>query len=379
MDKYKLIDLIDKVNQGIASKEELKAYNEYLNKAIQSDNPINYVHPEEENELKVELMRRIASKIRVDEQPQRKISWSKIAVAASIIMALGIGGHLLISNKKPSDSPIYQAKTNDVLPGRNQATLTLANGKKIVLSKGLSGKLAQQGNTQINVNGASEVVYTESGANASVQYNTLSTALGEQSPYPLVLCDGTKVWLNSNSSITFPTAFNGNNRRVKITGEAYFEVAHNSSKPFSVKAGNQTVEDIGTAFNINSYEDEPGIKTTLVEGSVKVIANGDAKILKPGQRSVVTQNSITTQISDSEVETAWVAGRFIFHDGELHSVMRQLARWYKIDVIYDYEPDNVSIDGRFSKSRNILQVLKAFEQTGAVKFKIKGNVVRVTE
>lgn len=304
--------------------------------------------------------------------------WPRIVVAAAILLIISATGYFFIHEPAPQKQ-MAQIQPQVIVPGHNQATLTLANGQKIVLSKGLSGKLAQQGNTQISVNGAGEVVYTGSDVQAEVRLNTLSTTTGEQSPYPLVLADGTKVWLNSNSSITFPTAFNGNNRQVQIIGEAYFQVTHNSSKPFTVKAGNQIVEDIGTAFNINSYEDEPAIRTTLVEGSVRVTANGDAKVLKPGQRSVVTKHSIITQASDSEAETAWVGGKFIFHDEELHGVMRQLARWYNIEVIYDYDPGNVSIDGRFSKSRNISQILKAFVQTGAVKFKIKGNVVRVTE
>ena len=311
----------------------------------------------------------------INRQPK---PWPRMVAAAAILLIMSATAFLFI-HELSRQKQLAQIQPQVILPGHNQATLTLANGKKIVLSKGLSGKLAQQGNTQISVNGASEVVYTGSDVHVEAQFNTLSTAIGEQSPYPLVLADGTKVWLNSNSSITFPTAFNGDSRQVKIIGEAYFEVAHNSSKPFSVKAGNQIVEDIGTVFNINSYGNEPAIRTTLVEGSVRVTANGDAKVLKPGQRSVVTKNSIFTQDSDSEAETAWVGGRFIFHDEELHGVMRQLARWYNIEVIYDYDPGNVSIDGRFSKSRNISQILKAFVQTGAVKFKIKGNVVRVTE
>jgi transmembrane sensor len=304
--------------------------------------------------------------------------WPRIAVAASVLLILSVGAYF-ISHKPTQPEQTAQHQVAIINPGSNQATLTLANGQKIILSKGLSGKLAQQGNTQIHVNDASEIVYSESGKPNVVQYNTLSTAIGEVSPYPLVLADGTKVWLNSKSSITFPTAFTGSKRHVEITGEAYFEVVHHSGKIFTVKAGNQTVEDIGTAFNINSYNDEPAIRTTLVEGSAKVIANGTTKVLIQGQRTLVSAHSILLQTADNEAETAWMNGRFIFHDEELHSAMRQLARWYKIEVIYDYNPTNVVLGGGFSKSRDISKVLKAFEQTGAIKFKIDGHVVHITK
>jgi transmembrane sensor len=207
----------------------------------------------------------------------------------------------------------------------------------------------------------------------------MSTSVGEASPYPLVLADGTKVWLNSKSSIKFPTAFTGDKRQVEITGEAYFEVVHNAKNPFTVKAGNQTVEDIGTAFNINSYTDEPHIKTTLVRGSAKVSAYGIAKILEPGQHTLVTSNSIVLQNADNEAETAWINNKFVFHSEELHSAMRQLCRWYNIKVIYDYNPKNVFLGGRFSNSIDINKLLKAFEQTGAVKFSIEDHEVHITE
>lgn len=308
-----------------------------------------------------------------------RLLWPRITAAACILLALTISGYFLLENKASKSVQTAQNQSGEIVPGTSQATLTLANGKKIILSKGLSGKLAQQGNTQIQVNGAREVVYTESGKTEQVEYNTLSTAKGEVSPYPLVLPDGTKVWLNAQSSIKFPTAFAASKRHVEITGEAYFEVAHNAAKTFTVKAGSQTVEDIGTAFNINSYNDEPNIKTTLIEGAAKVIANGSSKTLTPGQRAVVTSNSFLIQAADSEAETAWMTGRFIFHDEELHIVMRQLTRWYNIDVVYDYNPDNVVLGGGFSKSRNISKVLEALEQTGAVKFKIEGHVVHITK
>ncbi|EHQ24911.1 FecR family protein [Mucilaginibacter paludis] len=365
---YKL--LVQRFSDRTATDEELEVFiklanegklDKYLTEAMNRDAAI--AAEDEANFLPPAKIRKL---------------WPRRIAAASVLLAISIGGYFIL-HKPAALKQTAQIQPQDILPGHNQATLTLANGKKIVLIKGLSGKLAQQGNTQINVNGSSEVIYTETGANTAIQYNTLSTAKGEVSPYPLVLADGTKVWLNSQSSITFPIAFTGKQRHVEITGEAYFEVAHNSAKTFTVKAGNQTVEDIGTAFNINSYGDEQTIRTTLVEGSAKVTANGIAKILSQGQRTLVTQNSLLLQTADAEAETAWMNGRFIFHDEDLHSVMRQLTRWYDIDVIYDYNPNNVLLGGGFSKSRNISKVLSAFEQTGAVKFRIEGHTVHITQ
>jgi ferric-dicitrate binding protein FerR (iron transport regulator) len=304
--------------------------------------------------------------------------WPRIAAAAAILFVISTGAYFLL-HKPAVVQQTAQLQLKGIVPGHNQATLTLANGQKIILSKGLSGRLAQQGNTQINVNGSREVVYSQGGSTAAVMDNTMSTAVGEASPFPLVLADGTKVWLNSKSSIKFPTAFTGNKRDVEITGEAYFEVVHNASNPFTVKAGNQIVEDIGTEFNINSYDDEPNIKTTLVQGSAKVSANGMAKILVSGQHSLVTPQSIVLQTADGEAETAWINNKFVFHSMELHSAMRQLSRWYNINVIYDYNPKEVLLGGRFSNTNNINKLLKAFEQTGAVKFRIEGHNVHITE
>jgi transmembrane sensor len=365
---YKL--LVKRFTDCTATDEELEVFINLVNKG-----KLDAYLTEAMND---ELGITIADEPVISQPAKTRTLWRPMVAAASILIAISFGGYFMLHKSTPVKQ-VAQLQPLKIIPGRNQATLTLANGQKIILSKGLSGKLAQQGNTQINVNGSSEVVYTPSGSNLKIEYNTLSTAIGEASPYPLVLPDGTKVWLNSQSSIKFPTAFTGYKRHVEITGEAYFEVTHNERNPFTVKAGDQIVEDIGTAFNINSYKDEPTIRTTLVQGAAKVSANGTEKLLRPGQRSLVTDHSFQLQNADTESEIAWMGGKFIFHDEELHSAMRQLARWYNIHVIYDYDPKNILLGGGFSKSRDINKVLRALEQTGAVKFKIVGHAVHVTE
>lgn len=368
-DEYYYRLLVKRYTEGTATDDELKVFIKLLNEGT-LDSYLSEAMDE------IDIIASGESIASFSSASKTRPLWHHLAAAASIFLAISVGAYFVL-HKTETQKQVVQNQPQDVAPGHNQATLTLANGQKIILSKGLVGKLGQQGNTQISVNNKSEVVF--SGSSTEILYNTLSTTVGEQSPYPLVLADGTKVWLNANSSVTFPTAFIGDKREVTIIGEAFFDVVHNSSKPFTVKAGNQIVEDIGTEFNINSYSNESAIKTTLVKGSAKVTANGTFKILTPGKRTLVTGGSILMETADNEAETAWMSGEFVFHDEDLHSIMRQLARWYNIEVIYDYNPKNIVLGGGFPKSVKISRVLKAFEQTGAVKFKIKGNTVRVTE
>lgn len=295
---------------------------------------------------------------------------AKVVAAASVILALSFGGYFLLKEKQSQQISYYK---NDIAPGHNQATLTLANGKKIILVKGLSGTLAQQGNTQIGINGQNAIAYAASATNADlpIAYNTLSTAVGEQSPYPLILADGTKVWLNAQSSITFPTAFTGKERIVKITGEALFVVMHNAKHPFKVQTEKQTIEDIGTTFDVNAYADETATETTLIEGKVKV--NG--MFLEPGQQS----DGIHIKTVNTKRYTAWRNGDFYFEDDNIQTVMRELSRWYNVKVNYEGDITTESFDAQISRNKNISDVLNILENTKGVHFKIEGRRVTVIE
>ncbi|MCR8556991.1 FecR family protein [Mucilaginibacter sp. BJC16-A38] len=309
-------------------------------------------------------------------QPQVQRSkwrlWPRIAVAASVILALSSGVYFFL--RKPSEQQSVSLVKNDIPPGHNQATLTLAGGKKIILTKGLSGKLAQQGQTVIN---ASENNITYNAKNQSrdqVSYNTLSTAKGEQSPYPLVLADGTKVWLNAESSITFPTAFNGKERKVTLTGEAYFEVAHNSKHPFKVEANGQTIEDIGTSFDVNAYANEPTFKTTLVEGSIKI----NNITLIPGQQARNTNGTIKV-ISEvnTKVYTAWKDGYFRYELETLPEIMREFARWYKVDVVFATPPTDQQFNMKVSRKATLNRALQILAN-GGIRYKLEGNKLTIT-
>jgi transmembrane sensor len=230
-------------------------------------------------------------------------------------------------------------------------------------------KLAQ-GSTAIQINNG--ITYTTGiTAKAKTAYNTLSTAIGEQSPYPLILSDGSKVWLNAQSSITFPTAFNGKERIVKIIGEALFEVAHNTKQPFKVLTDKQTIEDIGTTFDVNAYADEPTAKTTLIEGKVKV--NG--MFLEPGQQS----DGSHIKTVNTKRFIAWKSGDFYFEDDNIQTVMRQLSRWYNIEISSEGDVTTNGFNAQISRSKNISAILHILENTKGVHFKIEGRRVTVIE
>ena len=264
-----------------------------------------------------------------------------IAAAAIILILAGAAWWYTSQDPNaPDKHPTAPAiAKNDVPPGGNHAVLTLSNGRSIVLDSAGNGILTQDGNAVVHKLSNGQLAYEaaashEPRATSEIVYNTLSTPKGGQ--YQLTLPDGSRVWLNAASSITYPTAFTGADRMVTITGEAYFEVIHNQQKPFRVRSGQQVTEDIGTSFNINAYADEPSIRTTLIDGKVKVSKDKAAHILSPGEQ-LSLQNDHFGPVMHADVQQvlAWKNGIFSFHDADLSTVMRQLARWYDIEVAYE--------------------------------------------
>lgn len=379
MDKQLLEELIDKANQGIATDEELARLNAYLEQAIAHNDTWNEQIMGSETEVMQDVFDRIKRK--TQPAPVYRL-WLRIAAAASIILMLSAGIYFIFRPAKPQQLARVE---QDIAPAGNRATLTLSNGQKIILTGGLRGKLAQQGKTLVKVNGGNSIVYIKladaGDENEPVQYNTLTTMRGEQSPYPLILADGTKVWLNAASSITFPTAFTGKERRVQITGEAYFDVVHNPRQPFYVAANGETVQDIGTEFNINAYTDEPAIVTTLIKGSVGITKARDYKKLSPGQQSVIMANDDNIQVQQADLEQAlaWKTGLFVFNNESLESIMRKVSRWYNVDVIYKDVDKNKLFWGSMSRYNNISQALRQLELTGEVHFIIEGRRLIATK
>ena len=304
--------------------------------------------------------------------------------AAAILLFIATGAYLYIQNNRYTEPQVVKKDqpVNDALPGTTKAVLTLADGSHVIIDSVQQGQLAIQGSSTVQRE-QGVIAYNENspGKNQqgkqSVLYNTLTTARGEQAP-PLVLGDGTKVWLNAMSSIRFPVVFTGNTRTVEITGEAYFEIAKNAAMPFHVKVNEMDVEALGTQFNVNAYADEPDVRTTLIEGSVKV-TNRESIILKPGEQAVLASHSSLTIDHSPNIDQvmAWKRGLFDFNHASLQTVLRQLARWYDIEVIFEGNIPNRSFRGKITRDLNLSQVINILQDLD-IKFRIEGKKLLVS-
>ena len=328
------------------------------------------------------LLEAIHSKIGSKSKPVRRrvIPLRKLAVAASIIGVILLSG-LLLFNRSGQNSFVKEKVNskrfkNDVSPGGNKATLTLADGSTIVLDEAQNGTLAQQGNSKI-IKLEGKLSYDPINKNPKeVVYNTISTPNGGQ--YQLELADGSLVWLNATSSIRFPTTFVGKERRIEITGEAYFEIAKNREMPFVVTVNGAEVQVLGTHFNINAYNDEDNVKTTLLEGSVKFASGDNSNTLKPGQQSQLAKNGTIKVANDVNVDevVAWKNGLFAFENASIETVMRQFSRWYDVEIEYRGKTDDLFI-AEMRRNIKLSDALKALELTGKVKFDIEGKKIIV--
>lgn len=302
----------------------------------------------------------------------------RAGVAASIVFCIAIVGYLFHQSEQQANN---QKTNHDIAPGKIEATLTLANGEKIKLSDVGNGLLGKQPGVNITKTASGQIVYqiTDDGK-GSGDINTLETAKGQTCR--LLLPDGTEIWLNAASSLKYPTTFDAASpRMVTLSGEAYFEVSRDLSRPFVVNTENQEIKVLGTHFNVNSYKDEPSTTTTLLSGSVQVSGlNLKQKILKPGEQSILTEGQIQVKKANIEEAVAWKNEEFIFSGDDFRTVMRKIARWYNIEVIYEASaPINLKLGGFSSRSRNISTVLKMMVKTGEVHFRIEGRKVFVSK
>jgi ferric-dicitrate binding protein FerR (iron transport regulator) len=293
--------------------------------------------------------------------------------AAAILLLLGVAGVTTwyIRHEAPKPDSLSQTERfkNEVAPGHSGGVLTLSNGRQIVLDSTGNGVLAKDGNVQL-VKKDGQVSYE--GATGQALYNHITTGNGQQ--WQLALNDGTKVWLNAASSISYPVAFAGADREVEITGEAYFEVGRDAAHPFHVKVGGQLVEVLGTHFNINAYSDEGVIKTTLLEGSVKM----QSAVIEPGQQIQVSEGGKIKVVKDADTEqaVAWKNGLFQFDNADIQFVMRQIGRWYNVDIRYPGGIPQRSFGGAMQRSLPLTKVLTLLEDNN-VKFTIEGNRINV--
>ena len=304
----------------------------------------------------------------------KKIAWA--AAASFIIIVLGF-----FFWNKLNWEPTIMSNLNtpaEILPGGNRATLTLANGSVIPLDTLADGTIADQGNVQvIKLNG--QLQYQSAGTENVSAYNTIQTPKGGK--YKIILADGTTVWLNASSSLKFPVAFIGNERKVELTGEGFFDVTKDAKKPFRVLLENgEKIEVLGTSFNVNAYQDETHLRTTLLEGKITFTKNSISKTIYPGQQISVSSNNINAidvlDNIDTDEVTAWKNDLFIFSSNDIKSIMRQISRWYDVEIVYSGEMKNDKFSGIVSSKTNLSQVLKIMEE-GGMKFKIEGKKITV--
>lgn len=324
-----------------------------------------------------ETLRAILQQERVMKPVRGNKRWWPAAAAAAVLIF--IASYYWMGNQMSANEEIEELPAPYVIkPGGNKAVLTLADGSHIELDSSREGTLTTQGSALVVNNSSSILTYGANKNSTGEQvYNTLSTPRGGQ--YCLVLSDGTKVWLNANSSIRFPATFNGDTRSVSIKGEAYFEVAKNKAKPFLVTAKEATIAVLGTHFNIMAYEDESMMTTTLLEGAVKVSKGDRFKILKPGVQAQILEDGIMkTEVVDVDEEMAWKNGWFNFNSWDIQRIMRQISRWYDIDVVYEGKMPTGHYSGIVSRENNISQVLQIMK-AGGVDFKIEGRRIIVSE
>lgn len=379
MQREELKAILEKIRSGVYSKEE-EAVAKYWLHHLNHKESVEYNEPQLD-QIGQDMWSNIMAGHEKNTAKVNKL-WSRIVVAASIIITVAAGIWFFQSSVTTNHKDIIAAQS--ILPGANRATLTLANGKTINLSDAKSGVII--GAKQLAYNDGSLIQDGNSNGNLTgTEQIQLTTPRG--GTYQVQLPDGTKVWLNAASSLSYNTILKDGNkaRKVKLNGEAYFEVAKVLNKdkgtrmPFIVESKNQQVEVLGTHFNLNSYTDERDSKTTLLEGSVKVTALKAEMILKPGEQAVLMSGTnLSTSTVDVEQVVAWKNGVFVFRDENLESIMRKISRWYDVEVLYSNDaPMDATFGGYVSRSRNLFAVLERMEKTGQVKFKITGRQLTV--
>lgn len=292
--------------------------------------------------------------------PVKRMYYWRWAAAAIVLLVLAGGIYRL--TEQPKRTPPTVAHSGAIAPGKQGAVLMLADGSTVLLDSMKNGVVASQAGTNVVLNNGQVVYDANTASTTAIAYNTISTPRGRQ--FSVVLPDGTKVWLNAASSLRYPVAFSGNTREVRITGEAYFEVAADAAKPFSVHFHEKgVVEVLGTAFNVNAYTDEPIIKTTLLQGSIRV---NKQQVLQPGEQANIDKNGSITVDNNAETENAiaWKKGLFMMSSTDLPALFRQISRWYDIEVDMKGELPKRSFGGTIDRDVNLSDVIEALNIYG---------------
>jgi transmembrane sensor len=383
MTKEEAKALILKYNSGLCSDGERELVEDWYSQfAIDEASGLS---ESDFDQIGVEMWAGLPDEVKGNAGRSRTVKlWPRIAAAAAVLLVVGLGvffyNYYTNTLRHPDAGQDLGLAGHDLNPGSNKAYLILSNGKRVSLTDAANGAIAKEAGVEITKTADGKVVYAprhpEFSSGSRTGYsdvlNTIETPKGGQ--YQVRLPDGSKVWLNAASKLIYPVSFIGRGQReVTLSGEAYFEIAKDKSHPFHVKTLKQDVEVLGTHFNINSYADEPNTKTTLLEGSVKV---NDA-ILKPGQQSVLAGGKIKVIPADLEEAVAWKNGLFRFENADLPTVMRQIARWYDVDIVYPAQIPAGTFTGEVYRNMTASKVLDGIGFTG-VKFKIEGKKIIIT-
>lgn len=350
-----------------------RVYEEVISGKWPPAEELNYYHNISEEEQWERLMMKVDLPVRVLPPVNRFRRFFYRWSVAAILVGLASGIFYIWQREQEARPELAKVTLADITPGRQGAVLTLADGSVVPLDSLANGVVASQQGTQAILSNGQLSYQPGNNTDAPARYNTVTTPNGRQ--FNLILPDGSHAWLNARSSIRYPVAFNGEERSVEITGEVYLEIAQDEQHPFYVKMPNKNeIAVLGTRFNINAYADEPAINTTLLDGAVRVATrNGESATLKPGQTARLTgaqQGNITIVSADIEKVMAWKNGAFNFEGASLEEVMRQLARWYDIEVIYMPGLPDIHFGGKMSRDVSLAGVLRGLELMG-VHFKLE--------
>lgn len=363
MDKKTFSILLEKYLRGHISQEEVNTLMDSL----------------DDDAMRQQWEAAIAGVLTGQTRPHIRPRNIRVYAVAATLLALLATGLLWFTRYHAPNKPAIVATPAPlpIIPGGNKAILTLADGSRITLDSAGNGAIARQGNVQvIKLNNGQLVYKNENGSTSELLRNKLVTPKGGQ--FMVTLPDGSKVWLNAATSLSYPTAFTGTTREVQLDGEAYFEIAQNARMPFIVRVNNTTVKVLGTHFNIMGYHDEQNTRTTLLEGAVQVQHNNTTVRLNPGEQAMLQQDQITVKKDvDVEEAIAWKNGYFYFNHESLPGVLSQISRWYDVDIIYEGQVPAREFGGKIGRKSSLNDVLNILELSN-VHYKVKGRQIIIT-
>lgn len=372
--------IVDKIFDGTASEAEVQQANDWYHSFGEEE--VELDTDETEQSLSTKLKKKLLSHInKGGSQHTPKLYFWRAAVVVLVVSATLVyfilSGSWYNQKQETRVQPVASVQ-EEIKPGTNKAVLILHDGTEIELDSSENGALGQQGNTKIIKLADGRVKYNDNKLQKSsvVLYNTIATPRGGQ--YQVQLPDGTNVWLNASSSIRFPAEFAGGDRKVEITGEVYFEVAHKAGSPFWVRTNQTEIKVLGTRFNVMAYENEYTLNTTLLEGSLIIQQDKYSQLMKPGNQVKLKKSGEAELVKEADVEeaVAWKNGKFLFASASMESIMRQVERWYDVEVQFDSAPD-VHLSGQLTRYASVKELLRKLELTNEVHFKIEKRKIIV--